>query len=236
MDDRKDLTEPILSLNVDNNLTINASQVPLLSKPVVPSDVANKLPINPGQIPLLPKPVVPLAVDNKLALNATQDLASDSQEEEEEDSLRKITEFTMEALQRKKAMSAKPSSLWFLSFPIALLIWPLIRLIYSSYLNIGVVVAANSLIIFLCISLRVFPTTFCLYFYIVYFATVWIEFDVFRRQPRGEGFVKSIRETINYMETITPFVMFGKRWRMKFVVAMVYSVNDVGGLSVNLFF
>ena len=171
-------------------------------------------------------PILSFEVERTSVLPINHEPASDSQGE---DSSRKMTMFALEALRRKKAMSTKPSSRWILSFPVALLIWPFVRLIYSSHLNVGVVVALNSLIIFLCMSLRVFPTIFCVYFYIFYVTSVWIEFDVFRRQPRGEGFVKSIRDTISYMETIMPLEMFGKRRKVKFTIAMIIPLMVLAG-------
>ena len=141
---------------------------------------------------------------------------------QQEDNSRKMTMFSLEALRRKRiAASIKPLTYWPLRFLVALVIWPFLRIRYNSQLNVGVVVAYSSLVVLLPISLRILPSIFCLYFSIFYLATVWVEFSIFMRQPRDEGFSKSIRDTISCMEIDLPLEMFGKRRKMKFLIAMV---------------
>ena len=94
--------------------------------------------------------------------------------------------------------------LWYLTFPIALCIWPLIRIMQrgATGLTFGMFRAFPVLYIFASIITRSFPSILCMYFYVIYSAVVLIEFSAFMAQPY-EGLWTTIDKAFIFCNGLT---------------------------------
>ena len=132
---------------------------------------------------------------------------------------------------KPEAPPSRTSKLWYLLFPILFVIWPIGRLIYANKVSFNAIMAFHSMVIWACIYANIFPAAFCIYFFIIYTGTVYMEFDLFLHLP-NEGFHQTIKNTIDFSEGLIPLQVmidtFGKHYTLKFVLAILTPVVIIG--------
>ena len=86
------------------------------------------------------------------------------------------------------------------------------------------VMTFRSMAIWSAIYADVLPAVFCIYFFIMYFGAIDMEFDLFLSLP-NEGLQQTIQNTVDFCEELIPSQVmvdtFGNRHTLKFIIAII---------------
>ena len=116
--------------------------------------------------------------------------------------IRKISSFNLQNNKQEIHARPVPGSMYLL-FPIVLILWPFVRICYSTRLSNGFIMACHSLFVIVCILKHIVPTIFCVSFYIIYCGTVYTEYSFFLSLPY-EGFRQTVKKTVSFYEKLIP--------------------------------